>query len=203
MHARSAFALTFGAMGVAALIAVAITIVGFSTREPPHPPEPPKPAASTTTPDEPPAAAPDRGPVRVSVLPFKDLSGSEDLVYLREGLAEVVVTDFGSVPGVQLIERGQIDVDIAEIEFSQSKYVDPATRAALGKIAGAEVAVLGSYQRAAGQLRANARFVDVETGEILAAVKVERPENDVFELQDELAKRVREAVRDVRGRMRP
>ena len=67
----------------------------------------------------------------------------------------------------------------------------------------AEVAVLGAFQRGAGRLRATARFVDVESGEILVAVKVDRPENDVFELQDELAKQVKDGVRTVKERMRP
>ncbi len=224
-HAKSAFALTFGAMGVGAVIALGIIIIALGMREDvleskarERAVEPPaaavvdeKPAPAGVVPNAQPgegaSAAPSatrhEGAVRVSVLPFKNISGDEDLDYLKDGLAEVVVTDFGSVAGVQLIERGQIDVDIGELEFSQSKYVDPATRAALGKIAGAEVAVLGAFQRGAGRLRATARFVDVETGEVLVAVKVDRPENDVFELQDELAKQVKEGVRTVKERMRP
>jgi class 3 adenylate cyclase/TolB-like protein len=152
------------------------------------------------------------GPVRVSVMPFKS-SGAPDAAfdYLKLGLPEVLVTAFAESAGrgVQIIERGQIDVDIQELEFSQSKYVDPATRAALGKIGGAEVAVLGAYQvSAAGgeakpALRFTARFVDVETGEILAAAKVDGKADDVFGLQDALAVEVKKAIADVQARMRP
>ncbi|RME24597.1 MAG: CHAT domain-containing protein, partial [Deltaproteobacteria bacterium] len=137
-----------------------------------------------------------KGPIRLCVLPFKNLTGDSKYDFIQEGMTEAVVTDFGSNPKIRLIERGQIDLDIKEIEFSNSKYVDPATRARLGRIVGAEVVVLGAVQKAQGVLRAQARFVDVETGEILLALKVDRPEGKVFELQDALSERLRtEAVR--------
>jgi class 3 adenylate cyclase/TolB-like protein len=168
---------------------------------------PPEAAARPTAPTEaeakPPSPARHDGPVRISVLPFKNATGDAELDFLSDGLAEVVVTDFGQLEGMQLIERGQIEVDIGEIEFSQTKYVDPATRAALGKIAGAEVVVLGAYQKGAGRLRATARFVDVEKGEVLRAVKVDKKAGEVFELQDALAVEVRAVVKDVKARMRP
>ncbi len=125
-------------------------------------------------------ALPRQGPIRLCVLPFKNLGAEAELEFLREGLTEAIVTDFGSLPGVSLIERGQIDLDIKEIEFSQSKYVDPATRAALGKIAGAEVVVLGAFQKAQDVIRAHARLVDVESGQVLAALKLERPASKPF-----------------------
>lgn len=152
---------------------------------------------------EPPAAPVKEGPVRVSVLRFKNVSAAAELEYLRDGLAEVVVTDFGQVAGFRLIERGQIELDIEEIEFSNSKYVDPATRAALGRIKGAEVVVLGAFQQGGGRLRATARFVDVESGEVLRAIKAERPVADVFDLQDDLAAELKKAAPEVRERMRP
>ena len=113
------------------------------------------------------------------------------------------LTDWGGGgSGVQIIERGQIEVDIAELDFAQSKYVDPRTRALLGKIAGAEVAVLGAWQLAGPALRFTARFVDVETGEILAAAKVDGSTRDVFALQDALAVEANRVMTAVAARMR-
>jgi TolB-like protein len=98
-------------------------------------------------------------------------------------------------------------VDIGELDFSQSKYVDPKTRAALGKIAGAEVAVLGAWQLAGSgddaPLRFTARFVDVETGEVLSAAKVDGKKSDVFALQDKLADEAARSMALVAARMRP
>jgi class 3 adenylate cyclase/TolB-like protein len=206
--------LAIGAAAVAAIAGVAVVAI-IAMRPDPGPPPTPAPAVAPTAPVEaavkPPVEPPIKpasalrheGPVRISVLPFKNASQSADLDFLREGLVEVVVTDFGQIEGIQLIERGQIDVDIEEIEFSQTKYVNPATRAALGKIEGAEVVVVGSFMKAGKRMRGAARFVDVESGEILNAVKVEQKGDDVFALQDKLAAKVRTAATDVKKRMRP
>jgi TolB-like protein len=152
-----------------------------------------------------PAADPQRhtGPLRVSVLPFKNVSGEAPLDHLKDALAEAVVTDLGGVPDTRLIERGQLDLDLGELEFSQTRYVDPATRAALGKIHGAEVVVIGGYQRVGGQVRVNARLVDAETGEILRAMKVERPEAQLFDLQDAVTAELRQGLGAARARLRP
>lgn len=163
------------------------------------------------------------GPVRVAVLPFKSMSGDES-VELGAALAEAIMTDFGKVDGVELIERQQLGRTEAEIkeaglstsdayddyrklkwavDFDSSRWVDPATRSALGKFKGAEVVVMGGYQRVGDRLRANARLVDVETGEILESVRVENAEGDVFALQDDLSARIPEAVLRVKGTLRP
>lgn len=141
-------------------------------------------------------------PVRVCVLPFKNLAQDETLAALSLGLAESVVTDFGQHPGFRLIERGLLDLDLQELAFSNSSHVDPATRAQLGRIAGAEVVVIGSYQRAGPQLRATARFVHVETGEVLETARVEGLAEDPLALQDELALRVKSLLPTLLRRMR-
>ncbi len=142
------------------------------------------------------------GPVRVSILPFKQVGTDAELGFLTEGLSEALVTDFGMHPDIKLIERVQVELDIKELEFSQSKFVDPATRAAIGKIGGAEVVVIGSFQRAGKTVRATARFVNVETGEVLHAVKVEKPDTKLFDLQDALSAEVKSAAAVLKGRLR-
>ena len=131
------------------------------------------------------------------------MGNDPELKSLVEGIPEGIVTDFGTLPAVRLIERGQIKLNLEEIDFEQGKYVDPATRAALGKIAGAEVVLLGGFQRAGTMVRANARFVNVESGEILAAARVEKPGDQLLELQDALAMEVKKGIGAVVEKMRP
>ncbi len=144
---------------------------------------------------------PRSGPVRVSVLPFHGAS-DDATAFLKDGLAESIVTEIGGDSVVKLVERGQIDVDIHELDFQRSAYVDPATRAAIGKIGGAEVVVLGSWQRAGDQLRIAARFVDVETGEVLATAKADGPLAQPFALQDAIGAAAKAALPDVVKRVR-
>jgi TolB-like protein len=145
------------------------------------------------------------GPIRISALPFKNLGAvtDNDLGAMADGLEESIVTDFGENADFKLIERGQIDASsVKEIDFGDSKYVDKNTRAELGKIVGAEVVVIGGYQRAGKTVRATARFVNTETGEVLEAVKVEKDAKDIFGIQDELARQVKLALPKVKGRLR-
>ncbi|MFE8599451.1 hypothetical protein [Archangium violaceum] len=165
-----------------------------------EPPATPAPVAAVVPSHAEPREA--GSPVRVCVLPFKNLGREEALAVLQDGLAESVVTDFGQHPGFRLIERGLLELDFQELAFSQSSHVDPATRAQLGRIVGAEVVVLGSYQRAGDVLRATARFVHVETGEVLETARVEGPAAEPLALQDALAARVKALLPMLQRRMR-
>jgi len=157
-------------------------------------------ATGTATPTPTPPR-PRTGDIRLTVLPFKNVSADKELDPLKEGLAEAVVTDFESRAGFKVIEHGLVGEEIEYIEFTQTKYVDPAAKAQLGKLKGAEVVVMGSYQRSGLVLRANARFVDSETGEILQSIKVEAPE--IFALQDKLGAEARRLAPGVHDQLRP
>ncbi len=148
-------------------------------------------------------AAPRTGPVTIAVLPFKNLTGTSALQPLAEGLTESVITGFAGAEGIHLVEHVQIGADVHYQAWTHSKYVDPATRARIGKIVGCEVVVLGGYQKAGHVLRATARLVRVDTGEILAAVEVERPQAKVFALQDAVAKALRGDLPAVEKVLRP
>ncbi|AGC45353.1 hypothetical protein MYSTI_04052 [Myxococcus stipitatus DSM 14675] len=143
------------------------------------------------------------GPVRICVLEFRDLSGTSELAPLKQALVESVVTDIGQMPGLRLIERGQLDLPLEEQDFTQGSRVDPETRARLGRIVGAEVVVLGSFQQAGSVLRASARFVHVETGEVLDTARVEGRASRPFDVQDALAREVRALLPRLLQRLRP
>jgi serine/threonine-protein kinase len=133
-------------------------------------------------------------PLRVAVLKFKNLGEDRELAFLTEGIAETVVTALGGQPRLRLLERNQVDQAIKEIDFDQTKYVDRDTAVALGRISGAEVAVQGGYQRAAGQIRVTARLVRIETGEVLDTLVVTRPAAKLFDVQDLVAKELKERL---------
>ncbi|NVJ21966.1 hypothetical protein HUW62_12125, partial [Myxococcus sp. AM011] len=143
------------------------------------------------------------GPVRVCVLKFRNLSGDTSLTPLEWALSEAVVTDVGAQPGMRLIERGQLDLPLEEQDFTQGARVDPETRARLGRIVGAEVVVLGSFQQAGDMLRIAARFVHVETGEVLDTARVEGPASNSFAVQDALTAEVRALLPRLPERLRP
>ena len=165
------------------------------------------PAVVQPTPTPTPIAAdPKRhtGPLRLAVLPFKNVGGEPSVNYLADAWPENLVTDLAGKADYQVIERGQLDVDLGELKFTQdANVVDPATRAQLGKIQGAEVIVLGSFQQEGDTVRATARFVNAETGEVITAVRLDKPKAQLLQLQDAVSAEMVKAVATARARLRP
>ena len=133
------------------------------------------------------AAAPGpeiQGPV--AVMPFKNLNADPTLEWLRAGVAETMVSDLKKSGKLAVVERAQIDKAMAEIALQASGGTEESTAARVGKMTGAKTVVVGSFQQAQQQLRLNARFVAVETGEVVGAAKTTGPVGEVFLLQDQI-----------------
>jgi len=119
----------------------------------------------------------------VAVMPFKDLAASKSSI--GEAIRETVTSDLRDVPGLKVIERSFIDKVIAEQNLQGSKAdLDPTSTVKVGKLLGASLIVAGAYQKASSAVRLTARFVKVETGEIVGTAKVDGPSSDFLHLQD-------------------
>jgi TolB-like protein len=121
----------------------------------------------------------------VAVMPFKDLSGGKGNV--GEAIRETVTSDLKSVSGMRVIERGRIDQILAEQHLQANKTdLDATSTVKVGKLLGASLIVTGAYQRAASSVRLTARFVKVETAEIVGTAKVDGGTADFLRLQDKV-----------------
>ncbi len=122
----------------------------------------------------------------VAVMPFRDLSeGAKGTV--GEAIRETVTTDLRDVPGVTVVERGAIDKILAEQHLQASRAeLDPSSTVRVGKLLGASLIVTGAYQRATTSVRITARFVRVETGEVVGSAKVDGAVGDFLGLQDRI-----------------
>jgi TolB-like protein len=121
----------------------------------------------------------------VAVMPFRDLSGGKNAV--GEAIRETVTTDLKDVPGLTVVERGAIDKILAEHHLQASRFeLDPSSTVKVGKLLGASLIVTGAYQRAASTVRLTARFVKVETGEVVGTAKVDGAAGDFLQLQDRI-----------------
>lgn len=138
------------------------------------------------------AATPSSHHLRVVVLPFENLTRQAQDDWLGNSFAESLTMGLVKVKQLQMIERSQIDKLLKEQQFSQSAFGDPQTAPTLGRMLGANVVVVGSYQKVGEQLQANVRFVDVETGRIDAerVGQVEGAFSQIFQLQKDLAQKM-------------
>jgi TolB-like protein len=130
----------------------------------------------------------------IAVLAF-DYSGKDAaLDPLREGLAQMLITDVPSFANVHVVERVRLKALLEEQKLGRSGKVDPATAARLGKLLGARFLVLGNYFDLGASIRIDARVVEVETGKVVRAVGANGASAEFFGIEQELAGKLGDAL---------
>ncbi len=123
------------------------------------------------------------GDLAVAVLPFKDLAGSNKPV--GEAIRQSVTTDLRGAPGIRVVERSDVERVLAEQKLQAAEMDDDLVGTLrLGKLIGADLITLGAYQQSGQKIRLTARFVRIETGEVVGTAKVDGDVSDFLSLQD-------------------
>jgi TolB-like protein len=139
-------------------------------------------------------AAPAKSRTTIAILAF-DYSGKDpSLDPLREGLAQMLISDASSLPNVQVVERARLKALIEEQKLARTGSVDPASAARVGKLLGARFLVLGSYFDLGQTMRLDARIVEVETGKIVRAVGATGNGADFWGIEQDLSKKINDAI---------
>lgn len=120
----------------------------------------------------------------LAVLPFRDLSLEQDESPFCEGMAEEILTTLSGMPGLQVLSRAAT--------FT-ARVVD-GDLAGLGKRLGASHLVTGSVRKDATRLRITAELVEAASGLQLWSNRFERPRQDVFNIQEEIATSLLQAL---------
>ena len=142
---------------------------------------------SADKPEAPKAAAP-AGPAAsksVAVLYFENQSGSKEDEYLRDGITEDVITELSKIQGLNTFSRPTV------LAFRDK----PMTPAQVAQLLGAVYVLTGSVRRAGARLRISAQLIDTRTDFTLWSERFDREMKDVFEVQDEMARKIAEALR--------
>jgi TolB-like protein len=134
-----------------------------------------------------PAAAQSQDKTVVAVIPFTNLMKDASLDWLSGGIAETLIGKLSNVDALQMVERIRLKEIMDELKFAASGLVDEKTAAKVGKLAGAQVLVVGAFQVAGNRLRINGRFVDASTGKIIRTAETTGETGEIFELQDKIA----------------
>ena len=121
----------------------------------------------------------------VAVLYFENLSGAKEDEYLRDGITEDVITELSKIRGLKIFSRPTV------LAF-RDKSVTPSQ---IGQQLGAAYVLTGTLRRSGARLRINAQLVDTHTDFPLWSERFDREMKDVFEVQDEMARKIAEALR--------
>jgi TolB-like protein len=120
----------------------------------------------------------------VAVMPFANLTGDPSKEYLGDGMAEEVINSLANVPGLQVAARTSSfaykgrNADIRQI----------------GRDLNVSAVLEGSVRSAGNRIRITAQLINAQTGLHRWSQTYERKFTDLFQLQDELATAIVQAL---------
>jgi TolB-like protein/Flp pilus assembly protein TadD len=126
-----------------------------------------------------------KAPASVAVLYFENLSGSKDDEYFRDGMTEDVITELSKIKHLHVFPR-------LEVLAYRDK---PASPAQIGQELNAAYVLSGSLRRAGNRLRITAQLVETRSRHSVWVERYDREMADVFEVQDEIARKIAQALR--------
>jgi adenylate cyclase len=129
----------------------------------------------------------DAPPRSVAVLPFANVGGDADAGYLGFGLADQIVTDLARIGDLKVVARTS--------SFAYEGTTEDVRT--IGRRLGARAVLEGSVQRSGDRLRVTTQLINVEDGYHLWSDRYDRPMQDVFGIQDEVADNVARALHAV------
>ena len=139
--------------------------------------ESPEGKLQRNTPDEPPKGQ------SVAVLPFANLSESEDDQYIADGIAEEIINRLTAVKSLRVVAR------TSSFAFRDTEE----TVDAIAQKLRVSHVIEGSVQLQEENIRVTVQLIDARSGYHLWSKKFDRPFSDVFAIQDSIAASVASA----------
>jgi serine/threonine-protein kinase len=132
-------------------------------------------------------AAPSSIPEKsIAVLPFENLSDDKQNAFFADGVQDEVLTNLAKVADLKVISRTSV-----------MQYRNAAARnlREIGKQLGVAHVLEGTVQRAADKVRVNTQLINARTDAHEWAENYDRPINDVFAIQSEIAQTIAEQLK--------
>ena len=134
-------------------------------------------------PEQPPLPLPDKP--SIAVLAFDNLSGDPEQEYFSDGMTEDIITALSKTPKMFVIARNS----------SFTYKGKPVNVQQIGRELGVRYVLEGSVRMAEGKVRITAQLIDAKTGHHLWAERYDRDLKDIFDIQDEITKKIITALR--------
>src|SRR5215471_8387198 len=117
----------------------------------------------------------------IAVLPFENLSSDKENAYFTDGVQDEILTHLAKVADLKVISR-----------MSVMQYKNGVARnlRKIGEELGVAHVLEGSVQRAGNKVRVNTQLIDARNDRHEWAENYDRPIDDVFAIQSEIAKAI-------------
>ena len=119
------------------------------------------------------------------MLPFENLSPDPDNAFFADGLTEEIIADLSKIRALRVISR------TSAMTSRGRRRAAPRSRAELN----VRHVLEGSVRRAGNSLRITAQLIDAATDAHLWAEKYSGTLDDVFDLQEQLSRRIVDALK--------
>ncbi len=122
----------------------------------------------------------------IAVLPFKNMSGSDEYDYFSDGITEEIINALSKIEGLKVTAR------TSSFAF-KNKPIDIRK---IGNELGVTNAVEGSIRISKNRIRISTQLTRTDTGFLLWSEKFDRQIDDIFALQDEISVLIAEKIRE-------
>ena len=129
--------------------------------------------------------------IAVSVVDFYNLSQDERWEWLSRGMADMLITDLSSAERLQVVDREGMQQYLDEFELQGSGILNDQTLIEIGKIAGVDKVVFGTYEVGRDDnIIIQATIVDITRQSVDTSIKVSGAVSEVLALEKDLATRL-------------
>src|SRR5213082_147821 len=117
----------------------------------------------------------------IAVLPFENLSEEKENAFFADGVQDKILTDLAKIADLKVISRTSVMQYKSDLSRNLREIAEQL---------GVAHVLEGSVQRIAGRVRVTAQLIDARTDAHLWAEHYDRPLNDVFAIQSEVAQAI-------------
>jgi TolB-like protein/Tfp pilus assembly protein PilF len=116
----------------------------------------------------------------IAVLPFNNMSGDPEQEFFSDGITEDIITELSRFRDLHVVARN------SSFTFKGKVVSIPE----VGRELNVAYVLEGSVRRAGNRVRVTAQLIDAETGNHVWADRYDREVSDVFEVQDEITRKI-------------
>jgi serine/threonine-protein kinase len=124
-------------------------------------------------------------PPSIAVLPFADMSAGKDHEWFSDGLSEEIINALAQIPELKVIARTSA--------FAFRGQQQDIRR--IAEILGVTTVLEGSVRKAGNRIRITAQLIAADDGRHLWSDRFDRDLEDVFAVQDEIARAIADTLR--------